>query len=53
LKLLHPFLELEWGGFADTEATNGLYKTELIRRPGQRPLKPVEDVELATLSWMH
>jgi transposase InsO family protein len=35
------------------EATNGLYKTELIRGPGQGPWKTVEDVELATLAWMH
>jgi transposase InsO family protein len=35
------------------EATNGLYKTELIRGPGQGPWRTVEDVELATLSWVH
>ena len=35
------------------EATNSLYKAELIRGPGQRPWKSVEDVELATLSWVH
>ena len=35
------------------EATNGLYKTELIRGPGQGPWKTVEDVELATLGWVH
>jgi transposase InsO family protein len=35
------------------EATNGLYKTELIRGLGQGPWKTVEDVELATLAWMH
>jgi putative transposase len=32
---------------------NGLYKTELIRGPGQGPWKTVEDVELATLGWVH
>jgi putative transposase len=35
------------------ETVNGLYKTELIRGPGQRPWKTVEDVELATLGWVH
>jgi putative transposase len=35
------------------EAVNGLYKTELIRGPGQGPWKTVEDVELATLGWAH
>ena len=35
------------------ETVNGLYKTELIRGPGQRPWKTVEDVELATLAWVH
>jgi putative transposase len=35
------------------EATNGLYKTDLIRGPGQGPWRTVEDVELATLSWVH
>ncbi len=32
------------------EAVNGLYKTELIRQQG--PWKSVDDVELATLSWV-
>ena len=32
---------------------NGLYKTELIRGPDQGPWKTVEDVELATLGWVH
>jgi hypothetical protein len=31
-------------------ATNCLYKTELIRGPGQGPWKNVDDVELATLA---
>jgi putative transposase len=34
------------------EAVNGLYKTELIRGPGQGPWKTVDDVELATLAWV-
>jgi len=37
------------------ETVNGLYKTELIRGPahGRRPWKSVDDVELATLGWVH
>ena len=35
------------------ETVNGYYKTELIRGPGQRPWRTVEDVELATLGWVH
>ena len=35
------------------EAVNALYKTELIRGPGQGPWRSVEDVELATLGWVH
>jgi len=35
------------------ETVNGLYKTELIRGPGHRPWKTVEEVELATLGWVH
>ena len=35
------------------EAVNGLFKTELIRGPGQRPWRTVDDVELATLGWVH
>jgi putative transposase len=37
------------------ETVNGLYKTELIRGPVQagRPWKTVDDVELATLGWVH
>jgi putative transposase len=35
------------------EAVNGLYKSELIRGPGQGPWKTIEDVELATLAWVH
>jgi putative transposase len=33
------------------ETTNGIYKTELIRRQG--PWRTVDDVELATLGWVH
>jgi putative transposase len=35
------------------ESVNGLYKSELIRGPGQGPWKTIEDVELATLGWVH
>jgi putative transposase len=35
------------------ETVNGYYKTELIRGPGQGPWRSVEDVELATLGWVH
>jgi len=35
------------------ESVNALYKTELIRGPGQSPWRTVEDVELATLGWVH
>ena len=35
------------------ETVNGLYKSELIYGPGQGPWKTVEDVELATLGWVH
>jgi putative transposase len=33
------------------EATNSLYKSELIRQQG--PWRGVDDVELATLGWVH
>lgn len=33
------------------ETVNGLYKTELIRRQG--PWRNVDEVELATLQWVH
>ena len=33
------------------ETVNGLYKTELIHR--RAPWRTVDDVELATLSWVH
>jgi len=33
---------------------NGYYKTELIRGPARPgPWKTVQDVELATLGWVH
>jgi putative transposase len=36
------------------ETLNGLYKTELIRGPAHpRPWRSVEEVELATLGWVH
>ena len=35
------------------ETVNGLYKTELIRGPGQGPWRDVDQVELATLGWVH
>ncbi|MCY4493614.1 MAG: IS3 family transposase, partial [Acidimicrobiaceae bacterium] len=35
------------------EAVNALYKTELIRGPGHRPWRTIDDVELATLGWVH
>jgi putative transposase len=35
------------------ETVIGLYKTECIRGPGQRPWRTVEDIELATLAWVH
>jgi putative transposase len=35
------------------ESVNALYKTELIYGPDQGPWRTVEDVELATLSWVH
>jgi len=35
------------------ETVNGLYKSELIRGPDQGPWRTVEDVELATLGWVH
>ena len=35
------------------ESVNSLYKAELIRGPGQGPWHTIEDVELATLGWVH
>ena len=35
------------------ESTNSLYKAELIRGPDQGPWRKIEDVELATLGWVH
>ena len=38
---------------APAESVNASYKCELIRGPGQGPWRTVEDVELATLPWVH
>ena len=35
------------------ETVNGYYKTELVRGPNQGPWKTIEDLELATLGWVH
>ncbi len=35
------------------ETINGLYKSELIYNEHEGPWKTVEDVELATLGWVH
>jgi putative transposase len=35
------------------EATIGLYKAELVYGPDQGPWRTIEDVELATLGWVH
>jgi putative transposase len=35
------------------ETVNGYYKAELIYGPEQGPWKTVDDVELATLAWVH
>ena len=35
------------------ESVNALYKTELIRGPQQGPWRTIDDVELATLGWVH
>jgi putative transposase len=35
------------------ETVIGLYKTELIRGPDQGPWRTIDDVELATLGWVH
>ena len=35
------------------ETVIGLYKTELIYGPDQRPWRSIEAVELATLAWVH
>ena len=35
------------------ETINGLYKTELIYGPDQGPGRTLEEVESATLSWVH
>jgi putative transposase len=35
------------------ESVNSLYKAELIYGPNQGPWETIEDVELATLGWVH
>jgi putative transposase len=35
------------------ESVNSLYKAELIYGPNQGPWETIEDVELATLGWIH
>lgn len=35
------------------ESVNSLYKAELIYGPDQRPWRTIEEVELATLGWIH
>ena len=35
------------------ETVNAAYKSELIRGPGPGPWRNVDDVELATLGWVH
>lgn len=35
------------------ESVNALFKTELIRGPRQGPWRTIDDVELATLGWVH
>ncbi len=35
------------------ESVNSLYKAELIYGPDQGPWHTIEDVELATLGWVH
>ena len=35
------------------ESVNALYKTELVRGPGRGPWRTVDELELATLSWVH
>ena len=35
------------------ESVNALYKTELVRGPSRGPWKTIDDLELATLSWVH
>ena len=31
----------------------GLYKTELVHGPDQGPWKTIDELEVATLSWVH
>ncbi len=45
----HPGHGLFWGALQIT--TNALYKAELVRQQG--PWRGVDDLELATLGWVH
>ena len=45
---------MTYRGFnALAESVNALFKTELIRSPRQGPWRTIDDVELATLGWVH
>lgn len=35
------------------ESVNALYKTELVRGPQRGPWRTIDELELATLSWVH
>ena len=35
------------------ESVNALYKNELVRSPGRGPRNAIDDLELATVSWVH
>jgi putative transposase len=35
------------------ESVNALYKTELMRGPGRGPWRTIDELELATLTWVH
>lgn len=35
------------------ESVNALYKTELMRGPGRGPWRSIDELELATLTWVH
>ena len=44
----------DWkAGDAIAESVNALFKTVLVRGPGRGPWKTIDDLELATLSWVH
>lgn len=47
----HPIITNRW---IRAETVNGYYKTELVRGPARPgPWRTVEDLELATLGWVH